>query len=265
MTQANNAKERTEKGEDEELRKLTQGEAATHLEDYEYTDANGEKVNIPAKCAVSQVEGENTLKGGLVIIDVNGNEWVWIEVPKTIYTTAKSSTDYSNIEKDMQNYANAYRDGNYLDVWISEEQFGIASENEYNKLKNKMLKSVYEKGGFYVGRYEIGSFDNPVKSNDITRKAIIQKGAYPYNFITCKQAQQLANDLNPATNENCTSSLMFGIQWDLVCKYLEEKADIDENDIKVSSYSWGNYANSEIVNLDGKFKDFFCLFVLLII
>lgn len=116
-----------------------------------------------------------------------------------------------------------------------------------------MLKSVYENGGFYIGRYEIGSFDEPVESNDITRKTVIKKGAYPYNFITCMQAQQIANNLNPSYDENYTSSLMFGIQWELVCKFLEEKTDLDENDIKGSSFSWGNYANSEIVNLDGKY------------
>jgi len=42
---------------------------------------------------------------GIIIKDSNNNEWVWIEVPKSIYTTAKSNTDYGNIEKDMQTYS----------------------------------------------------------------------------------------------------------------------------------------------------------------
>ena len=29
-------------------------------------------------------------------------------------------------------------------------------QTEYNTYKNKMLKSVYLNGGFYVGRYETG-------------------------------------------------------------------------------------------------------------
>ena len=264
ITQVNRAKEETEQSTGDELRRLTALEAKTYLEEHEYKDPSGKNITIPAQCAVSQVEGENTLEDGLVVIDSNGNEWVWIEVPKTeeVYKTAglnvTSFTDEecTKIYEDLASYTETYRDENYLDVWISEEQFGIANESEYNKLKNKMLKSINKNGGFYVGRYEIGSFDEPVKSNNITRKVVIQKGSYPYNFITCKQAQQLANDLNPSTNENCTSSLMFGIQWDLVCKYLEEKADIEENDIKVNSDSWGNYANSEIINLDGKYAKY---------
>ena len=58
------AKNKSKQANTDELRKLTQLEAITQLEDYEYTDKNGEKVNIPAKCAVSQVEGENTLENG---------------------------------------------------------------------------------------------------------------------------------------------------------------------------------------------------------
>lgn len=78
LTRASEARDKTEEAQEEELRRLTQAEAATHLENYEYTDSSGEKINILAKCAVSQVERENTLENGLVIIDANGNEWVWI-------------------------------------------------------------------------------------------------------------------------------------------------------------------------------------------
>ena len=46
LTRANDAKENTEKAEEDELKKLIQAEAATYFEDYEYTDSNGEKVKI---------------------------------------------------------------------------------------------------------------------------------------------------------------------------------------------------------------------------
>ena len=124
LTRANDAKTETEQAEEDELRKLTQVEAATYLKEHEYTDVSGEKVTIPAQCAVSQVEGENTLEDGLVIIDKNGNEWVWIEVPRSIYdneeyytngaTKPTSSKDYINIEKIMQNYASKYRKSGYI-------------------------------------------------------------------------------------------------------------------------------------------------------
>ena len=44
-------------------------------------------------------------------------------------------------------------------------------------------------------------------------------------------------------DSNYTSSLMFGIQWDLVCKYLEVQGNLATADINSNSTSWGNYNN----------------------
>ena len=46
-------------------------------------------------------------------------------------------------------------------------------------------------------------------------------------------------------NSNYTSSLMFGIQWDLVCKYLEVKGKLGTANINSDSSAWGNYSNVE--------------------
>ena len=113
-----------------------------------------------------------------------------------------------------------------------------------------MLKSVYENGGFYIGKYEVGSFDNPVNSNNNTRQAVIQQGAYPYNWVTCSQAQELSESLAVGGK---TSSLMFGIQWDLVLAYLEANG-VSENDLKVNSGSWGNYSNEAFDITRGKYS-----------
>ena len=235
LTRANDAKENTEKAEEDELRKLTQAEAATYLEEHEYTDVSGETVTIPAKCAVSQVEGENTLGNGLVIIDANGNEWVWIEVPESV--TASSTTD-EEIKSALISYATNYR-GDYSDTWY--EGCGLG-EKEYADRYSEMLQSIKANNGFFIGRYEVGSFDNPVTANDVTRKAVLQKGAYPYNYVTCSQSQDLSEGLAP--DKGITSSLMFGIQWDLVLKYLETKG-VPESELKTNSGSWGNYRDVE--------------------
>ena len=39
------------------------------------------------------------------------------------------------------------------------------------------------------------------------------------------------------------TSLMFGIQWDLVCKFLEVKGGLTEEDINLNSNGWGNYSD----------------------
>ena len=97
LAQANNAKEQTKKASIEEQRKLAQAEANLNITETVY---NG--VKIPANCAPIKISGGSTVDEGLVIIDSKGNEWVWIEVPKSIYTTATSNTDYDNICKHMQ-------------------------------------------------------------------------------------------------------------------------------------------------------------------
>ncbi len=192
-------------------------------------------------------EEHNTLENGLVIKDENNNEWVWIEVPKSIYTNTTynggtaptSSEDYAKIESTMQAYASAYR-GSYTDTFYSTEQHGFADETEYNNWKNSMLKSVYEKGGFYIGRYEVGTETARFSENDALTTPLIQRDKYPYNFVTCSQAQTLAKQLATGGKQ---ASLMFGIQWDLVLKFIEEKGVKTQEELKTDSSSWGNYNN----------------------
>ena len=103
---------------------------------------------------------------GLVIADSNGNEYVWVVVPRTtivykttgIGKTTFTDADYMSIENDLKEYTKIYR-GNtsFTDTWYADDKNeGWLSETEYAVLKNSMLKSVYENGGFYVGRYEAG-------------------------------------------------------------------------------------------------------------
>ena len=238
---AKEAREETLIAQEDELRNLTILEAATHLEEYEYEDESGKKVTIPAQCAVSQIEGENTLADGLVIIDANGNEWVWIEVPESV--TASSTTD-GEIENALISYVSEYRLEGYSDTWY--EGCGL-EEQEYADRYSEMLQSIKANNGFFVGRYEVGSFDAPVTGNDTTRKTVIQKGAYPYNLVRCSQAQELSEELAIG---NKTSSLMFGIQWDLVLKYLETKG-VPESELKTNSGSWGNYRDVEFAVEEG--------------
>ena len=201
---------------------------------------------------------ESDLNKGVVIKDSNGNEWTWIEVPKSIYTNTAynggtaptSSTDYAKIESTMKKYAEAYRDS-YTDEWYSEEQHGFASAEEYNKHKNAMLKSVYENGGFYIGKYEAGTETLRTSSSAPLTPPVIKEGAYPYNWVTNKQAQEKSKDL--ATGGR-TSSLMFGIQWDLVLKHIENKNGKTQAELKNDSTTWGNYINATFEITKGKYS-----------
>ena len=218
--------------------------------EFKYKDKSGKTITIPKGFCVSQVKGEDEISKGLVIKNnITDDRYVWVEVPKTIYETTQSEKDYENIEKDMQKYAKDYRDDNYSDDWYS--GCGISNSTEYINLKNQMLRSVYEKGGFWISQYEIGA-DTIVTSNDKTRSPASKLGKYPYNYVTCAQAQQLAAEMDSG---DLTSSLLFGIQWDLTLKFIEENEGITKNQIVEDSTFLGNYQNSKFTIYKGRYSN----------
>ena len=216
----------------------------------------------------TQVEG-TTLETGLVIQDSSGNEYVWIEVPKlaSVYPTAgisiKDFTDeeYQKIENDLYTYASTYRNGtSATDTYSSQDATGLSS-TEYVELKHKMLKSVYQHGGFYISRYEAGTATKTSSNMSIQNLVpMSQANQYPINWVTCSQAQTLAS--KTSTN-GYSGSLLFGIQWDLVEKYIEAKAVAQgtaigtiQSQLINNSTSWGNYRSStyNIVNNSAQYS-----------
>ena len=266
LTKANKAKEETEIASKEEQRKLAVAEANMNDEETEF-----QGVKIPAGFAPTKIEGESTIDEGMVIVDSEGNSYVWIEVPKTeaVYATAKlditdfSDEEYGKIETDLKNYVGeSYRNSNYKDEWYSKEQSGL-EKADYDNLKKKMLKSVYENGGFWIGQYEVGYEQGVEKDyrydenqdnyaeHKIDEKPVIKVNAYPYNWVRCSQAQELASKIN---HGNYTSSLMFGIQWDLVMKYIETKEGKTQEQLKTNSAEWGNYLYAQFDITKGKYS-----------
>ena len=157
---------------------------------------------------------------------------------------------------------------------------GNMTKDEYDTLYQNMLKSVYKNKGFYIGRYEMGIevVDSTAKAQTVARtgaskeyvatetnssneaptiegmnKPISKANAVAYNYITQSQAQMLAERLNYS---NITSSLMFGIQWETVCVFIEHY-DTRNNKcsewITNNTYSkeWGNYYNSSFTMYRG--------------
>ena len=224
------------------------------------------------------------LSNGLVIQDANKNEYVWIEVPKSLYenssyntktTTADhkpaNSEDYGKIEYCLHKYTETYRNGtSFSDTYYSDEMTGL-TKIKYNELKQKMLKSVYENGGFWIGRYEAGIAGNRTSGNidletapaplSTSKTGTEENPVYPYTYVTCSQAQTLASKLS--TGKGYTSSLMFGVQWDLILKHIETKEvkkettlETIQSALKDDSSSWGNYYNASFEINRGKYAKF---------
>ena len=274
LTQAQNAKNKTEEAEAQERADLEEQNAL--IENLVGGGSgSGGNLTLPSTpdTAPFLPDGatvtNNDLSTGVTIKDSNGNEWVWIEVPKSIYTNTEynggtapiNSEDYEKIESIMQEYAKDYRDSKYEDSWYSEAQHGFKTPEEYNNHKNSMLKSVYEKGGFYIGKYEVGIKENTYRTYGTDYDTehpttgytpVIQEDKYVYNWVRCNQAQELSESL--ATGGR-TCSLMFGIQWDLVLKHIETKKGKTQEELKIKSTEWGNYLDSTFNITKGKYSE----------
>ena len=192
--------------------------------------------------------------------DSKGNEWVWIEVPKSV--TVSATTD-NEIYDALRTYASTViptgtsSEGTYgkastygyTDTWYSGCGLG---EEEYNTTKSKMLNSIKDNGGFYIGKYETGIDDSSIESTatttaglrtssgDTTQTAVIKQNKQPYTYVTCRQAETLAKGF---ATDGKTASLLFGIQWDLVLKFLSVKG-VETSLLNNDSKTWGNYYNN---------------------
>ena len=260
LNRAADAKEKTEVAQKDETETLNEYEKTfnkymSNLPSTEYTSPY-----FPDTNKFERVE-DTDLSTGLVIREkATGSEYVWVEVPKTgdVYKNAGldisifGENEYNLIEKDLQDYTSEYR----TQVEFKDDFFEDSSEgwfknaNEYNDAKYKMLKSVYENGGFWVGRYEAGIEENIAISGNRNLMPISMENIYPYNFITRTQAKKLAEKIEAG---NYISSLIYGLQWDLMVKYIETKGNVSMDKLNSDSTTVGNYINSEFELKRGKF------------
>ena len=286
LTRAKEAKEKTQQSQKEEEKTLSNMENILNNVT-NFNNINIEDTNPAGAMPTNVTILENDANKGIVIKDKNNNEWVWVEVPKTTVftgvtidtTVTLTEQNYTDIKNKLIAYATTYREGkagqgcNWIDEWYAKDGSTLVTAStsnlteaqkaltngcgltydEYKTAYQKMLKSVYAYGGFWIGRYEAGIEGTTTETTNArtdtsaritigtSPKAISQKDAIPYNYVYCSEAQALAKEMTP--NSKYTSSLMFGIQWDLVCKYLEVKGKLATANINFDSSGWGNYSD----------------------
>ena len=128
LNRAAEAKEKTEIANEDEQRKLAQAEALMNTEKTTYKG-----VTLPEGFAPTKIDGEDAIDDGLVITDGYGNEYVWVEVPKTteVYPTAGvnvtnfNDEEYKKIENDLHTYTSDYRkETSYDDTYASDTTSG---------------------------------------------------------------------------------------------------------------------------------------------
>lgn len=175
-----------------------------------------------------------TVETGLVISDqpnddldntAGGNQFVWVPVSKENFDTefVRRAGYQSGSEQTLtSNYGEADSSGNNTNSDVTETATTKIEAQE-------MYASVEEHGGFYIGRYEAG------KDSTNPEKVVVKKGADVYNNIpwsangemqetngTTGGAVELARNFDTANGyTSVTSTLIYGVQWDAVMKWME--------------------------------------------
>ena len=173
-----------------------------------------------------------TVETGLVISDqpnddldntAGGNQFVWVPVSKENFDTEFGRrAGYKSGSQQIltSNYGEADSSGNNTNSGVTETATTKIEAQE-------MYASVEEHGGFYIGRYEAG--------DDGNGNVVVKKGADVYNNIpwsangkmqetngTTGGAVELSRNFD-RENEytSVTSTLIYGVQWDVVMKWME--------------------------------------------
>ena len=247
---AKKAVTKTEEAKDSELRFMAMANAATHNEKWVY-EVDGEKIPIPAGFAPTEIEGENTLDEGLVIIDTEGNEFVWIPCSSTEYESAKWNTS-----DNWQQWK--YNDKKWTD---SQTETGKESLEKLEGKKN--AGELTDNGvGFYIARYEAGipkeatefyaskegdsyklsTEKNKTENGTVKYKPVSKKGYPAWNFINQTNAKTVSENMYK-NNTTVNSYLIDSHAWNYICKNILESKDKENKNIK-NSTDWGNHVNT---------------------
>ncbi len=179
-----------------------------------------------------------TVDTGLVISDQpnddldntkQGNQFVWVPVSKENFDTEfirREGYYNGSIDNILSECGEADSSGNNTNSGVTESATTQAEAQA-------MYASVKEYGGFYIGRYEAGK--------DSNGNVVVKKGADVYNNVTWSKNENMNEEEVVEGTENnpegaielsrnfyieneytsVTSTLIYGVQWDAVMKWME--------------------------------------------
>lgn len=237
--------------------------ATAVAENTKYKDKNNDIAVIPKDFKVSDDPDDQTIETGLVVKDSKDNEWVWIPVDnvKDMYITEGApftlcgETGVTTSMASKSEIFNGYKrttPGISVAPYFREPDLTTSYDNDENaqmagfkdtldmakSLVNdyeEMIASVGKYGGFYVGRYELTG--NLVSPTEIS--------GTPIEFINW---YNIYNACKKFTTNEIESRMVWGCQWDMVCKFISEHGD--KKNITDSS-TWGNYKTTKVLSSDG--------------
>ncbi len=260
LHQAQRAKEETDIATVEEQRYLAMAEAAMNLENTEYKG-----VPIPAGFAPTRIDGENTVEEGLVIIDAEGNEFVWIPCEKeqvnnyvkanTLSTSESwSNNDYTTKGEwknpDEQLNAGKASIENYGGFYVARYEAGVPTNADFFVGKNSEDKTYAEEhveaSNAEEVRKELGEKRNVVANEaGVLLKPVSKKGNQVWNFVDQKNAVTLSKNMYKNTS-SVNSYLIDSNAWNYICEYvLKNKVTL------TNSLKYGNCLDNNTTNYEG--------------
>ena len=172
--------------------------------------------DISTGLVISDKQGDTMSASGLDM----GNQFVWIPV--------SSEADLTRTKFDANGQPTTGLETYYNEPFAS----GYSTEaEEYTTMKTQVLKY----GGFYIGRFEAGVNSTTLRAGVTTAQTVVcKKGVAPYNYVPWGKAMNDSSEIegksgavylakNFASQHNytsVTSTLIYGCQWDAMCRYI---------------------------------------------
>lgn len=160
---------------------------------------------------------------GLVIQDLYGNQFVWVPVG---YLKENGTMDGVNFDSKF---------GRRI---FGDENFGkekLQYDETVDAVLENMEVNIINYGGFYIARYESSNNGTVIKSNQT-----------PDTNVSFEKAKNQAENLDTTYGWNLNyveSNLCYSAHFDTVLEWIIENKNKTEEQVKVSSVSWGNYIN----------------------
>ena len=197
--------------------------------------ADGNAGTVPLPSGFYYVGGD--ISTGLVISDKQGdtmsasgtsmgNQFVWIPV------SSEADLTRTNFDTNGQPTTDAPARGVSVANCTEPYANGYSTEaEEYTTMKAQVLKY----GGFYIGRFEAGVNNTTLRTDVTTAQTVVcKKGVAPYNSVPWGAYMSDASEIegqsgavylakNFASQHNytsVTSTLIYGCQWDAMCRYI---------------------------------------------
>ena len=187
-------------------------------------DEYGNRITVPAGFKIKADDTTNnatTVDKGIVIIDSNENEFVWIPTGKIYTDVAKTEANAKTINLnrytfDSNGNATAQNDAVIITYFqeLAASTLGNTTAKDINEFKTKA--SATGSGGFYIGRYEA----RKNSSGTITEKGT---DSVWNNITQPNAATQARNMYQNATT--FTSDLINSYAWDTATLFLQTFGD----------------------------------------